>query len=198
MSSAGTRTRALDVDDEEFVDADTESLLSLVAAGDQAAFAIIYQRFVPVIYGLAHHLLRDVALAEEVTQEVLLEVWQRANRFDPEAGTGRAWIRVLTHSRTVDRIRAVQRARVRDTHYNEGDSRRSTPSAADIVMGRLEEARVREALDVCTDVQRQAIELAYFGGHTYRQVSEMLGIPCCTAKTRIRDGMIRLRDHLAN
>lgn len=170
-----------------------------VGLGDQAAFTELYDAVAGRVYGTALSVVRDPAQAEEVAQEVFVEVWRVAPRFDGTRGSVAAWVATIAHRRAVDRVRAEQAARARA----EREARQApapTDLTADPVVAAdhraFEQARVRRALGRLTDVQRQAVELAYFGGYTYREVAVLLDLPEGTIKTRIRDGMIRLRDEL--
>jgi RNA polymerase sigma-70 factor, ECF subfamily len=176
--------------------ATSEELLVAVAGGDTEAFAALYDRVTPQVLGVALRVLRDRSLAEEVTQEVLVEVWRKATRFDPERGTASGWITTLAHRRAVDRVRSEQASRDRDDRVSRRDTPREFDNVADEVQVRLDHWQVRSALAELTDRQREAIELAYFGGHTYRDVARVLGIPEGTAKSRLRDGLLRLRQAL--
>jgi RNA polymerase sigma-70 factor, ECF subfamily len=177
-------------------EATSEQLLVAVAGGDQRAFARLYDRVSPQVLGVALRVLRDHALAEEVTQEVLVEVWRKADRFDPERGTASGWVTTLAHRRAVDRVRSEQSSRDRDDRVSRRDETRAFDQVADEVEVSLDHWQVRHALATLTDRQREAIELAYFGGHTYRDVATVLGIPEGTAKSRLRDGLLRLREAL--
>ena len=179
-----------------FADATSEDLLVAVAGGDQAAFATLYDRVSPQVLGVALRVLRDRALAEEVTQEVMVEVWRKADRFDPDRGTASGWVTTLAHRRAVDRVRSEQASRDRDDRVSRRDEPRAFDSVADEVEISLDHWQVRKALSTLTDRQREAIELAYFGGHTYRDVAKVLAIPEGTAKSRLRDGLLRLREAL--
>jgi RNA polymerase sigma-70 factor, ECF subfamily len=171
----------------------TEDLLVAVAGGDQLAFETLYDRVTPQVLGVALRVLRDRSLAEEVSQEVLVEVWRKAIAFDPERGSGSGWITTLAHRRAVDRVRSEQASRDRDDRVSRRDEVRAFDEVADEVQIRLDHWQVRRALATLTERQREAIELAYFGGHTYRDVARVLGIPEGTAKSRLRDGLLRLR-----
>lgn len=174
-------------------EATAEDLLVAVGAGDTRAFGVLYDRTTPQVLGVALRVLRDRSLAEEVTQEVMVEVWRKAVRFDPERGTASGWITTLAHRRAVDRVRSEQASRDRDDRVSRRDEPRAFDAVADEVQVRLDHWQVRRALAELTDRQREAIELAYFGGHTYRDVAKVLGIPEGTAKSRLRDGLLRLR-----
>jgi RNA polymerase sigma-70 factor (ECF subfamily) len=170
-------------------------LLRSVASGDRTAFDALYGQFVSPVSRLVRILLRDIAMADEVTQEVFLAVWLGAGRFDPYRGDGRAWILGIARSRAIDRIRSTEATRRRDEHY--AIRQREAPVATqDLVQERLDGTILREALWVLTTKQRQALLLAFFDGHSYLEVSELLGIPLPTVKSRIRDGLGRLRRHL--
>lgn len=175
-------------------EATAEWLLERVANGDQQAFEQLYERFSPRVFGLANRIVRDPSQAEEVAQEIFLEIWRRASRFDRSRGSGTAWIMTLTHGRSVDRVRQAQASRARDLRATIDNFDREVDSVAETVAAHADAAQVHECLDTLTTLQRQSITLAYFGGHTQREVGEMLGAPLPTIKTRVRDGLIRLRD----
>jgi len=181
--------RALTAPDE----ADSDELLVAAAGGDQRAFAVLYDRVSPQVLGVALRVLRDRALAEEVKQEVMVEVWRKADHFDPDRGTAPGWIATLAHRRAVDRVRSEQASRDRDDRVSRRDEMRPFDSVADEVEVELDHWQVRQALAALTARQREAIELAYFAGHTYRDVARVLGVPEGTAKSRLRDGLLRLR-----
>lgn len=188
---AATPTRAPITDE-----ISNEDLLVRTSHGDRAAFAAFYDRTIQQVQGVARRVIRDRALAEEVAQEVMVEIWRKADRFDPDRGSASAWINTFSHRRAVDRVRSEQAARDRNDKVSRRDQVRSYDEVADEVETRLDHWQVRQALDVLTSRQREAIELAYFGGHTYRDVARVLDIPEGTAKSRLRDGLARLRTTL--
>ncbi|WP_255498031.1 ECF RNA polymerase sigma factor SigK [Nakamurella sp. PAMC28650] len=171
-----------------------ESLLQRVSGGDQPAFAALYERFSPRVFGLANRILRDPSQAEEVAQEIFLEIWQRASRFDRTRGTATSWIMTITHGRSVDRVRHSQASRARDLKSTVENFDREVDTVAESVVQHSDASEVRGCLETLTPLQRESITLAYFGGHTQREVGEMLGTALPTIKTRMRDGLIRLRD----
>ena len=148
------------------------------------------------MFGLARRVLRDPAQAEEMAQEVLVEVWRTATRFDSERGSGLSWVLTIAHRRTVDRVRSEQAASDRLQKVAAASVHVPYDEVADQVGARLERQQVRRCLDGLTELQRQAITLAYYGGHTYREVATLLDAALPTVKTRMRDGLIRLRDCL--
>jgi RNA polymerase sigma-70 factor (ECF subfamily) len=173
-----------------------DELLGLVAQGDQAAFGRLYDQIAPRVLGLITRLLRDRAQSEEVTQEVFLEIWQSATRYDPKKGGASSWIMTMAHRRAVDRVRASQASRDRDTKIGIRDYNPDYDNVSETVQVRIEHERVEKAMLRLTELQRQAVTLAYYGGYSHSEVSEMLSVPIGTVKTRLRDGMIRLRDEL--
>ena len=172
------------------------ALLRQAAVGDENAFAQLYDAVSSRLYGLVVRVIRDPAQSEEVTQEALLEIWKTASRFDQDRGSALGWMMTIAHRKAVDRVRSAEASSRRDTTYHESTQDVDYDSTAEAAQASLEAERVRRALATLTDAQRGALELAYFGGYTHTEVAAMLGLPLGTAKTRIRDGLIRLRDTL--
>ncbi|HEX2419635.1 MAG TPA: ECF RNA polymerase sigma factor SigK [Micromonosporaceae bacterium] len=177
-------------------DPDVTGLLRRTARGDEAAFAQLYDRIAARVYGLVLRVVRDPAQAEEVAQEVLVQVWRSATRFDPGRGSGIAWILALAHRRAVDRVRSSYASQQREHRAAAAAGQVPHDEVSEQVVGRLEQQAVRHCLNALTDVQREAIDLAYYRGYTYRQTALVLSVALPTVKTRIRDGLIRLRDCL--
>ena len=171
-------------------------LLERVAQGDQQAFSHLYDLIAPRVLGIVKRLLRDHSQSEEVTQEVFLEIWQTAPRFDQKKGSASAWILTMAHRRAVDRVRASQASRNRDTKIGIRDFDPDYDNVAESVEIRIEHERVEKAMVRLTELQRQAVTLADYGGYSHSEVAAMLEVPVGTVKTRLRDGMIRLRDEL--
>ena len=175
------------------------ALIQRVGRGDQGAFAALYDTIAPLVHGVVLKIVRDPSQTEEVVQEVFVELWRVAPRFDPGKGTVTSWVATIAHRRAVDRVRSEQAARNR-VERESARAERPYDEVADSVVAvdqsQFERRRVQRALDRLTSMQREAVELAYFGGHTYREVAVLLGVPEGTVKTRIRDGMSRLRDEL--
>lgn len=177
-------------------DAATQSaddLLERAGGGDEAAFAELYDLVSPRLHGLVLRVLRDQAQSEEVTQEVFVEIWRTSPRFERTRGSALSWMLTIAHRRAVDRVRASQSAREREHRYGAARHEVAFDSTAESVLGRAEATTVREALGGLTDHQRQALTLAYLDGHTHTEVADILGLPVGTAKSRIRDGLLRLR-----
>jgi RNA polymerase sigma-70 factor (ECF subfamily) len=173
-----------------------DELLSLVAQGDQVAFGQLYDQMAPRVLGLVRRLLRDHAQSEEVTQEIFLEIWQSATRYDSSKGGASTWIMTMSHRRAVDRVRASQSSRDRDTKIGIRDYDPDYDNVSETVQTRIEHERVEKAMLRLTELQRQAVSLAYYGGYSHSEVATLLSVPIGTVKTRLRDGMIRLRDEL--
>ena len=169
-------------------------LLQRSARGDQAAFAELYDATSARCYGLALRVVRNPAHAEEVVQDALLDAWRHSARFDRGRGSAIGWLLTIVHRKAGDRVRPVEASSNRETTYHRENTSVDHDQTAEAAHDALEAQRVRGAVRTLTDVQREAVELAYFGGYTHTEVATMLGIPVGTAKTRIRDGLIRLRD----
>lgn len=168
-------------------------LLKRSACGDEGAFAEFYDATVTRVFGLVLRLVRNHAIAEEVTQEVYLQVWRTASRYEESRGSAMSWLMTLTHRRAVDRIRATEAHTRRDIAYQQDRELIDHDETFDNVHASMNAAKVRSALASLSTNQRQVLELAYFRGHTHTEVAKIVGIPLGTAKTRIRDALIRMR-----
>lgn len=175
---------------------DLADLLRQVARGDERAFEDVYGHVSTSVFGLVRRVLRDPAQSEEVAQEVLVEVWRSACRYDPARGSAHAWVLTLAHRRAVDRVRSEQAGTDREARAAAAEATTPYDEVAEEATDRLERERVRRCLDSLTELQRQSVKLAYYGGYTYRDVARLLTVPLGTVKTRMRDGLIRLRDCL--
>lgn len=173
--------------------ADLGRILSAAGRGDQDAFGHFYDRTSRRLYGVVLQVVRNPALAEEITQEAYLEIWRLAPRFDLARGSAESWSATIAHRRAVDRVRSEQARTDREDRDHLG---RGVPfdSVAEEALDSVERSQVGGALAELSETQRSAVTLAYYGGHTYREVAALLDIPEGTAKTRIRDGLIKLRD----
>jgi len=162
--------------------------------GDESAFAELYDLVAPRVYGLVLRVLNDPHLSQEVTQEIFLQLWETSGRFDPDRGSARSWILTMAHRRAVDCVRSSEARRRRD--HMDAERSRMAPfdQTAEEAHASLDAQTLRAALATLSHTQQQALELAYFGGHTHTEVSRLLQLPLGTAKTRIRDGLIQLRD----
>ena len=176
--------------------AELAELLKACSLGEEAAFAKLYDATAARLFGLVLRTVRDRAQAEEVTQDAYLDIWRNSSRFDPDRGSALSWLMTIGHRKAVDRVRSAEATRRRDTAYETRDQAAPFDQTVEDAHRNLDAQRVRRALDTLTETQRGAVELAYFGGYTHREVAAMLGLPLGTAKTRIRDGLIRLRDTL--
>ena len=175
---------------------DLAEMLKACSLGDEDAFARLYDATSSRIFGLVLRVVRDRAQAEEVTQDVLLEIWRMSARFDQERGSALSWMLTIAHRKAVDRVRSAEASTRREAAYEARNQAPAYDSTSEEAHRHLDAQRVRRALDTLTEAQRGALELAYLGGYTHREVAAMLDLPLGTAKTRIRDGLIRLRDTL--
>lgn len=174
--------------------ADLAVLIGHVARGDQPAFEEVYDRLAGPVLGTVRGVLRDLAQSEEVMQEVLLELWRTASRFDPGKGSALSWVMTLAHRRAVDRVRSEQKAAQRE--FRAATAQVDFDDVTETVEATLDRERVRHCLRSLTDLQRESVTLAYYGSYTYSEVAGLLGVAVGTVKTRMRDGLIRLRDCL--
>jgi RNA polymerase sigma-70 factor (ECF subfamily) len=172
------------------------ALLLRVARGDETAFEAFYDCVASTMYGVVLSVVRDPAQAQEVTQEVFLEIWRTSTRFDPTLGSATAWATTMARRRAVDRVRSAQATLTRDAEIGARDTVRDYDVVSETVEVRLEQQQVRRCLDGLTERQRQAVILAFYRGYTHREVSDLLAVPLGTAKARLRDGLIRMRDCL--
>jgi RNA polymerase sigma-70 factor (ECF subfamily) len=168
------------------------ALAEAIGGASQEALAEVYNRNSGAVYGLARRILRDETLAEEITQEVFLRLWNQPEKFDAERGSLRSFLLAHTHGRSVDLIRSESARRTREEKDAQLDSRASVNIEEEVWDMAIAD-QIKEALSTLVDGERRAIELAYFGGHTYREVAELLGEAEGTVKSRIRSGMKRLR-----
>ncbi|HKJ12116.1 MAG TPA: ECF RNA polymerase sigma factor SigK [Ornithinimicrobium sp.] len=171
-----------------------EELMRQTASGDQEAFASLYDQVAARVHGLVVRILRDQAQSEEVTQEVFLQVWRSAPSFDPARGSALSWLMTLAHRRAVDRVRSAQAQSVRDADYESLRDKPLQDPTSQEVEDRWQAQTVRSAVTELGPPHQEAVELAYFQGMTHREVSLALGVPLGTAKTRIRDGLRKLRE----
>ena len=175
---------------------DLAQMVEAVGRGDQVAFDRLYEHVAGRVYGLALQIVRNPAQAEEVTQEVLVELWRTASRYNRLRGSVMTWVMTIAHRRAVDRVRMVQSATLREERVAHLERRTAHDEVAEDVETRLEGEQVRRCLDALTDLQRQSGMLAYYRGYTYPEVARRLDVPLGTVKTRMRDGLHRLRDCL--
>ncbi len=177
-------------------ESDLNNLLARVATGDMDAFAQFYDATCDRVYGMTLRVLRDPGYSEEATQETFLAVWRNADTYDPRSGSALSWILTLAHRRAVDRVRSESAATRRTVAYGIADTAREVDDVSESVERREIARLIHTGLESLTPIQRQAIELAYFHGLTYREVAEHLDVALPTVKSRIRDGLIRLRQTL--
>lgn len=180
---------------EQDANPDIAALLQRVVNGDPAAFSRVYDLTSGMVYGLVLRVIRSPEMADEVTQEVYLQIWEQAEAFDPERGSARSWIATLAHRRAVDAVRRSQSSRDRE---EKALPEVPQDDVADSAMEADEHSRVRAALASLTPLQYEAIEMAYYGGMTYREVAERLDTPLGTVKSRMRDGLMKLREVFGN
>ena len=174
---------------------DDAALVAAIGGATQAALAEVYNRHSGAVHGLARRILRDETLAEEITQEVFLRLWNNPEKFDANRGSLRSFLLAHTHGRSVDLIRSESARRTRedrDARLAVGETRNVEDEVWDMALAE----QIKTALSSLIEGERRAIELAYFGGHTYREVADLLGEPEGTVKSRIRSGMKRLRSEL--
>jgi RNA polymerase sigma-70 factor (ECF subfamily) len=171
-------------------------LLLLVADGDQQAFARLYDLLSPRVFGLILRVLVDRSQSEEVLQEVFLEVWQSASRFAPNRGQGRSWILTIAHRRAVDRVRSAQSSTDRDVRAGLRDMDVAHDGVAEQVELKIEGERVVAALSSLPEAQKEALTLAYYGGYSQSEIAALVGAPLGTIKTRMRDGLSRMRTEM--
>jgi RNA polymerase sigma-70 factor (ECF subfamily) len=171
---------------------DLAGLLARVARGDHAAFEAVYDHLAGPVYGVARKVLRDPAQSEEVAQEVMLQVWRTASRFDAARGSAAAWVMMIAHRRAVDRVRAESAATARQQKLTPGPV--TGEDVAELAEAAVDRQQVRRCLGGLTALQAEAVKLAYYAGYTYPEAAGLLAVPLGTVKTRIRDGLIRLRD----
>jgi RNA polymerase sigma-70 factor, ECF subfamily len=166
-------------------------LLAAVARGEQGAFDLLYEQLSGPIAGVVHAVMNAPAQAEEVVQEVLLEIWRTAVRYDPRKGSARTWALMIARRRAIDRIRANAAMAAHELQITSAAA--SPDQVADAVEETLDRELLLRSLEKLSDPQHKAIVLAFYGRHTYTEVAGLLGIPVGTAKTRIRDALLRLR-----
>lgn len=175
-------------------------LLQAVASGDQQALARLYDRLSPVVLGLARRMLGQGPEADEVCLEVFTQVWRQADRFDARRGSGSAWVLVIARTRALDALRARQREANRVAAMEAEAAAMPEPEWSDPqdeVLVKERQSQVRRALGTLPDLQRQALELAYFDGLSQSEIAEATGWPLGTVKTRVRQALLRLREHLS-
>ncbi|MHA7294359.1 ECF RNA polymerase sigma factor SigK [Arthrobacter sp. HLT1-21] len=168
-------------------------LLYKTGQGNEEAFTLFYRNTAGRVHGLARRVIRDPDLSSDTSQEVYLQVWRTAALYDPSVGSPMAWLMMITHRRAVDRVRSEQSATNRAARYGVAVLVTDYDCTVETVMHRVEVESVVGCLKTLTSMQRESIQLAYYGGLTYREVAETLGVPLSTVKSRIKDGLLRLK-----
>ena len=174
--------------------ADLAALLARVARGDQVAYEKVYDQLAGPVLGMVRRVVRDLAQSEEVMQEVLLELWRTASRFDRDKGSAGSWVMTIAHRRAIDRVRSEQKSAERELRA--ASAQIDYDEVTEAVEATLDRERVRRCMGSLTELQRESVTLAYYGSYTYDEVAGLLGVATGTVKTRMRDGLIRLRDCL--
>jgi RNA polymerase sigma-70 factor, ECF subfamily len=174
---------------------DLGGLLARVADGDRDAFDQFYDATADLVFGIARRVVVDRDLAAEIAQEVFLEVWRKAGGYERTRGSAKTWVAVMAKRRAIDAVRSTRATRDRDQKHRDGVADPGDP-VGDTVVDHEERARVSNALGSLTDLQREALDLAFFGGLTHREVAQRLDVPLGTVKTRIRDGLSRLASEM--
>lgn len=172
---------------------DCDSLLARTAQGNKDAFASLYDALAPQTLGLCAQILQDRAQAEEVMQEVFIEVWRRAAEFHPELGNARSWVLRLARLRAIDRLRSYRASRGRDQREFDLQQASWFASVEEQAVASIEASAIRQAVDSIGEPHRTAVMLAYFQGLTHQELADAIGVPLGTAKTRVRDGLRKLR-----
>ncbi|MFD9728506.1 ECF RNA polymerase sigma factor SigK [Streptomyces sp. NPDC059072] len=173
---------------------DLAEVMQKVAHGDKQAFSALYDALSPMVFGIIVKVVRDRSQSEEVAQEVMIDLWRQAARYRPDAGAVTTWAATIAHRRAVDRVRSAQASADREHAQAAREHATAFDEVSEQVETRLESEQVRRCLRGLTELQRQAVTLAYYRGLTYREVAQSLRTPLPTIKTRMRDGLIRLRD----
>ncbi len=173
---------------------DLAQVMRQVAHGDKEAFSVLYDALAPLVLGIVIKVVRDRAQSEEVAQEVMIDLWRQAARYRPDSGSVTTWVATIAHRRAVDRVRSAQASSDREHAQAAREHRTAFDEVAEQVETRLDSEQVRRCLRGLTELQRQVVTMAYYQGLTYREVAEVLHTPLPTVKTRMRDGLIRLRD----
>ncbi len=177
-------------------DGGLDELITQVSRGDEEAFARIYDELSSTLFGIAKRVIRDPSRAEEVMQEVMVEIWQQATRFDSSKGSVRTWACMIAHRRAVDAVRREETSRRSERREGSRNAQLDFDEVAETVVDQFEYTQVRKCLDTLTQLQSEAVGLAYYRGLTYPEVAALLDVNLSTIKTRMRDGLIRLRDCL--